>query len=95
MRIFLFATRVQTGVRAHPASYPMGTVSSTPKGKVAGRESDHILPSSSEVKNVCSYTSSPLYVSKAWCLVKHRKRQQPPHNLGLSTFRTRTHTFEC
>jgi hypothetical protein len=38
---------VQTGSEAHPASYPMGTE----RGKARpGREADHSLPSSAEVK---------------------------------------------
>jgi hypothetical protein len=38
---------VQTGSGAHPASYPMGT-----GGKARpGRDTDHSLPSSAEVKN--------------------------------------------
>jgi hypothetical protein len=37
-----------------------------------GHEADHSSASSAEVKNVWSYTSTPLYVSTAWGLVKHR-----------------------
>jgi len=33
---FLFATAFQTGSGAHIASYPMGTGSSFPRGKIAG-----------------------------------------------------------
>jgi hypothetical protein len=40
--------------------------------KRPGREADHSPPSSAEVKNVWSYTSTPQYVFIAWCLVKHR-----------------------
>jgi hypothetical protein len=35
------------------------------------READHSLPSSAEVKNSWSYTSTPQYVFMAWCSVKH------------------------
>jgi len=35
------------------------------------READHSPPSSADVKNAWSYTSTPLYV-KVWCLVKQR-----------------------
>jgi hypothetical protein len=35
-------------------------------------EADHLPPSSAEVKNAWSYTSTPPYVFMAWCLVKHR-----------------------
>jgi hypothetical protein len=40
--------------------------------KRPGREPDHSSPSSAEVKNAWSYTSTPQYVFMAWCLVKHR-----------------------
>jgi hypothetical protein len=38
--------------------------------KRQGREADHSPPSSAEVKNAWSYTSTPVYAFKAWCLVK-------------------------
>jgi hypothetical protein len=40
--------------------------------KRPGREADTSPPSSAEVKNAWSYTSTPLYVFVTWCLVKHR-----------------------
>jgi hypothetical protein len=40
--------------------------------KYPGREADHLPPSSAEVKNAWSYTSTSQYVFMAWCLVKHR-----------------------
>jgi hypothetical protein len=40
--------------------------------KWPGREADYSPPSSAEVKNAWSYTSTPQYVFMAWCLVKHR-----------------------
>jgi hypothetical protein len=40
--------------------------------KRSGREADHLSPSSAEVKDVWSYTSTPQYVFMAWCLVNHR-----------------------
>jgi hypothetical protein len=54
------------------ASYPMGTRDCFPGVKRPGREADHSPPYSAEVKNAWSYTSTPQYVFKAWCLVKHR-----------------------
>jgi hypothetical protein len=45
--------------------------------KRPGREADHSSPSTAEVKNAWSYTSSPQYVFMAWCLVKHRGQGQP------------------
>jgi hypothetical protein len=41
--------------------------------KQPGREADHSPPSSAEVKNWWSYTSTPQYVFMAWFLVKHRE----------------------
>jgi hypothetical protein len=52
--------RVQNGSEAHPASYQMGTGGSFPGVKAEGREADHSPPSSAEVKNAWSYTSTPL-----------------------------------
>jgi len=42
--------RVQTGSEAHPASNIMGTRGSFSGVKRLGREADHSLPSSAEVK---------------------------------------------
>jgi len=51
--------RVQAGSGAHPASYPVDTGGTFSGVKRPGRESDHSLPFSAEVKNARSYTSSP------------------------------------
>jgi hypothetical protein len=69
---FSLRHRVQTGSGAHPASYPVGTRGSYPEIKRLGREADHSVPSSAEVKNSWCYTSTPQYILKAWCLVKYR-----------------------
>jgi hypothetical protein len=50
---------VQTGSGAHPASYQMDTGGSFQEVNRPGREADHSLPSSAEVRNVWSYTSTP------------------------------------
>jgi hypothetical protein len=51
---------VQTGSGAHPASCTMGTGGPFPGGKARpGRDADHSPPSSAEVENDRSYTSSP------------------------------------
>jgi hypothetical protein len=63
---------VQNGSGAHAAPYPMGTRVLFLKVKRPGREADHSPPSSGEIKNAWSYTSTPQYVFTAWCLVKHR-----------------------
>jgi len=40
--------------------------------KQPGREADQSPPSSAEVKNAVTYTSTPQYAFMAWCSVKHR-----------------------
>jgi hypothetical protein len=40
--------------------------------KLLGLEADHSPPSSAEVKNVWSYTSTPPYVFMARCLIEQR-----------------------
>jgi hypothetical protein len=63
---------VQYGFGAHPASYP-GALSLGIKRPARG--SDHSPPSSADVKNAWSYTSTPQYVFMAGCLIKHRVHQ--------------------
>jgi hypothetical protein len=55
--------RIQNGSGSHPASYPIGTRGSFPGVKRLGREANHSPPSSAEVKNAWSYTSTPLNAS--------------------------------
>jgi hypothetical protein len=50
----------------------MGTGALSLGEKRPGREADHSPPSSAEVNNAWSYTSTPQYIFMAWCLVKHR-----------------------
>jgi len=45
----------------------------TPGVKRPECEADHSSPSSAEVENMWSYTSTPPYVCMAWCLVKQRE----------------------
>jgi hypothetical protein len=54
----------------HPIQWVPGTLSLWVKRP--GREADHSPPSSAEVKNAWSYTSTLHYVFMAWCLVKQR-----------------------
>jgi hypothetical protein len=72
LRIFLFTTvsRTALGPTQPPIQRVPGTVSLGVKRP--GREADHTPPSSAEVKNAWSYTSTPQYVFMAWCLVKHK-----------------------
>jgi hypothetical protein len=52
---------VQTSSGTHPASDSMCTWVSLPRSKVAVGEADHTPPSSAEIKNEWSYTSTPSY----------------------------------
>jgi len=49
---------IQTGSGAHSTSHPGGTVGSFP-GVWPGHEADHLPPSSTEVRNMWSYTLTP------------------------------------
>jgi hypothetical protein len=70
--IFLFTTASRTALG--PTQPPIQSVPwvFSVRVKRPGREADHSPPSSAEVKNAWSYTSTPQYVFVAWCLVKHR-----------------------
>jgi hypothetical protein len=72
-----FQQRIQTGSRA-PIQWIPAALS--PEVKRPGRE-DHSPPSSAEVKNEQSYTTTPLYVFMVWCLVTYRIRL---HDVVLS-----------
>jgi hypothetical protein len=50
----------------------MGTGALSLGVKRLERAADHSPHSSAEIKNACSYTSTPQYVFIAWRLVKHR-----------------------
>jgi hypothetical protein len=67
----------QAGSGYHAASYPMDIGGYFPGGgggMMSGREADHLRSSGAELKNACSYTSTPPYVFMSWCLTKHRDR---------------------
>jgi len=49
----------QTGSRAHPTLYSVGTGGFSPGIKRPGREADNSTPSGAEVNNAWSYTSTP------------------------------------
>jgi hypothetical protein len=70
--IFLFTTAFRTalGPTQPPIQWVPGALSLGIRRP--GCEAEHSPPSSAEVKNACSYTSTPQYVFMAWCLVKHR-----------------------
>jgi hypothetical protein len=52
---------IQTGHEAPPASYPIGTMASSPWVKRSGPESDHSPPTNAYVKNTWGYSSTPSY----------------------------------
>jgi len=53
--------------------------------KWLGSEADHSPPSSTAVKNACSYTSTPPYIFTAWCLVRQRENFILPLPKRVST----------
>jgi hypothetical protein len=70
--ILLTESRTALGPTQPPIQWVPGALSLGVKRP--GREADHSSPSSAEVKNAWSYTSTPQYVFMAWCLVKHRDK---------------------
>jgi hypothetical protein len=72
LRIFLFTTlsRPALGPTQPPIQCVPGAVSL--RVKRPGREADHSLPSSAEVKNAWSYTSTLQYSFMVWYLVKKK-----------------------
>jgi hypothetical protein len=66
---FATASRPAPGTIQPPNQWVLALI--TPGVKLPERE-DHSRPSSSEVKNGSSYTSTPQYVFMVCCLVKHR-----------------------
>jgi hypothetical protein len=69
---------VQTGPGVHPVSYPMGTGVISPGVNWLGHEANHSSPSSAEIKNARSYTSTDPYPCKVWCLAKHEGQLRVP-----------------
>jgi hypothetical protein len=75
LEVPLFSTFfTASGTALVPTQPPIQWVSETLSLgiKQPGQEANHSPPSSAEVKNAWSYTSTPQYVFIAWCLVKHR-----------------------
>jgi hypothetical protein len=66
--LFAIASRPALEPKEPPMKLVQGSVS--PGIKRLGREADHSSPSSAEVKNRCSYTSTPPYVFVMRCLIK-------------------------
>jgi hypothetical protein len=61
-----------------------------PSVKWQGRDYDHSPPCSAEVRNAWSYTSTSLYVSMLWCLIKHRTKL---HGVALGEVQGHIHLF--
>jgi hypothetical protein len=70
--IFLFTTASRTALGSTQPPFQWVPEALSLGEKQPGRETDHLLPSSAEVKKAWSYTSTPQYVFVAWCLVKYR-----------------------
>jgi hypothetical protein len=60
---------IQTSSRAHPASYPMDNKGSFSGVKQLGSETDYSPLPSTEVKNMWSYTSTPLLCINGMVLI--------------------------
>jgi hypothetical protein len=67
--LFATASRPPLGLTQPPIQWEPGAL--IPGVKRPGREADYSPPSSAEVKNAWSYTSTLLHVSMSWYLVKH------------------------
>jgi hypothetical protein len=70
LRILLFTTASRTAlgptqppIQWVPEALSLGV-------KRPGREADRLPLSGAEVKNACSYTSTPQYAFMAWCSIK-------------------------
>jgi len=70
--IHLYTQRILVNWSWFTESYPIGIGDSFPGDKAAGKWSWPLHPSSTEVKNAWSYTSTPQYFFLEWCLVKYR-----------------------
>jgi hypothetical protein len=87
--IFLFTivSRTALGPTQPPIQWIPGALSLGVKRP--GREADHSSPSSAEVNNAWSYTSTLQYVFMARCLVKHRDNftLPLPSNVSLQGYK--------
>jgi hypothetical protein len=66
---FLASNKLQS----HITNSIMPNFMTVPGVKATRREADLSTPSTAEVKNTWTYTSTPLYVFIVRCLVKHRE----------------------
>jgi len=70
--LFTTASRPALGTTQPPIQRVPGDLS--PGGRVVGYKAYHSSPSSAEVKNTWSYTSTSPQDSLEWCLIKRRIR---------------------
>jgi hypothetical protein len=73
--LFTTASRTALGPTQPPIQWVPGALSLGVKQPVC--EPDHSPPSSAEVKNEWSYTSTPQYTFIAWCSVKAQRQLLP------------------
>jgi hypothetical protein len=74
LRNFSVLHSIQTGPKVHSLCYPMDIESVSSAVKRQRRKAGHLLSSSADVKNAWMYTSTPLYVFQARCLIKYRDK---------------------
>jgi hypothetical protein len=67
---FLYATASRPALELTQPPIQWVPAALSPGLERPGHEADHSPPSSSEVNNACSYTSTPQYAFTAWCLIK-------------------------
>jgi hypothetical protein len=66
---FVHSNQIVSGV--HQAAYTIGTRAYFPGIKWLRHEAECSPLSSVKIKNAWSYTSTPSYISMAWCLIMH------------------------
>jgi hypothetical protein len=66
------SNHIHIGSGVHPASYPMDNRDLFTRVKWLEPEADHSPPSTTEVKNMWRYISTPPYVFIMWCVISHR-----------------------
>jgi hypothetical protein len=85
-RIFIFATTSILAAGPHLDFYPVDTKVLSSGVIQPGREAIHPLPSTAEVKNAWSYTSTSPYDCMTWCLIIGANLLSPVTTAVLSNF---------
>jgi hypothetical protein len=81
---FSLFQHIHIGSGAHAASYSMSTGDLFLGVKWLGHEAYYSTPSTAEVTNVWSYTSTPSYIFITWCLIKHRGNFTIPYHIKMN-----------